>query len=156
LPALTPLPAVADIVPAGSSRGGQVLAHDPVHVIVPPDSDARSYRVNPFPSTSTVPTPGTELVPIVTDPAWAPEPLLPPELAGAVFPQAARTSAAAETIQSSRILPRDVFTVAPPSESCLGNPALRDPNEGIRPYLGSTDELRPKMTGMIPNFIFFS
>jgi hypothetical protein len=32
---MTPLPAVADFVPAGSSSGGHSLAHEPVHMMFP-------------------------------------------------------------------------------------------------------------------------
>jgi hypothetical protein len=38
--ALTPLPAVAELTLAGRSKGGHDVAHEPVHVIVPPLSDA--------------------------------------------------------------------------------------------------------------------
>jgi hypothetical protein len=139
--ALMPLSGVADITPAGSSSGGQLVAHEPVHMIVPPASDARSYKVNPFASTRTVPTLGTELVPIVTDPPWADVPLLGPELGVVLFAHADMTRATAETVQISRTLPLDIFAIVPPSSR-----ALWDPNEGTGLYLGSTDQLRLRMS----------
>jgi hypothetical protein len=49
--------------------------------------------------------PGTELVPIVTDPPWEVGPLFPPELGVVLFAHADMTRAAAATIQTSRIRP---------------------------------------------------
>ena len=86
--ALTPLPAVAELTPAGRSRGGHIVAHESVHMIVPLLSDANSYSVNPFESTSTVPAPGTDFVPMMIEPACALVELPPPELGAAFLAQA--------------------------------------------------------------------
>jgi hypothetical protein len=135
--ALIPLPGVADITPAGSRSGGHVLAHEPVHMIFPPASDARSYRVNPVASTRAVPTPGTDLVPIVTEPPWAVGPLLPPELGAVPFAHADNTTrVAADTIQTSRTLPLDVFAIIPP----CGIGALWKPDEGTIHILSASWE----------------
>src|SRR6516164_4064206 len=58
-----PLPAVAEVVPLGSSVSGQTLVHplSSVQVILPPFSDVSMYRVWPWPLTRTVPTPATLL-----------------------------------------------------------------------------------------------
>jgi hypothetical protein len=107
--ALTPLPAVAELTPAGRSTGGHVVAHESVHMIVPPLSDANAYSVNPLESTSTVPTPGIDFVPMMTEPACVVE--LPPELGAAFLAQADNAiSVAAEAIQTRRDVPVDDFT----------------------------------------------
>jgi hypothetical protein len=99
--ALTPFAAVAELTPTGRSKGGHVVAHEPVHTIVPPLSDANSYSVNPFESTSTVPAPGTDFVPMMTEPACALVELPPSELGAAFLAQADNTiSATAEAIQT--------------------------------------------------------
>jgi hypothetical protein len=135
--ALIPLPGVADITPAGSRRGGHVLAHEPVHMIFPPASDARSYRVNPVASTRAVPTPGTDLVPIVTEPPSAVGPLLPPELRVLLFAHADNTTrVAADTIQTSRALPLDVFAI----RSSLRHRAPWKPDEGTTQILSASWE----------------
>jgi hypothetical protein len=101
--ALTPLPAVAELTPAGRSTGGHVVAHESVHMIVPPLSDANAYSVNPLESTSTVPTPGIDFVPMMTEPACVVVELPPPELGAAFLPQADNAiSVAAEAIQTWR------------------------------------------------------
>jgi hypothetical protein len=108
---LTPLPAVAELTPAGRSTGGHVVAHESVHMIVPPLSDANAYSVDPLESTSTVPTPGIDFVPIVTDPACVVVELPPPELGAAFLPQADKAiSATAEAIQTRRDVLVDDFT----------------------------------------------
>jgi hypothetical protein len=108
---LTPLPAVAELTPAGRSKGGHVVAHAPVHMIVPPLSDANSYSVNPLESTSTVPAPGTDFVPMITEPACALVELPPPELREAFLAQADNAiSVAAEAIQTRRAVLVDDFT----------------------------------------------
>jgi hypothetical protein len=109
--ALTPLPAVAELTPAGRSTGGHVVAHESVHMIVPPLSDANAYSVDPLESTSTVPTPGIDFVPIMTDPACVVVELPPPELGAAFLAQADKAiSAAAEAIQTWRAVLVDDFT----------------------------------------------
>ena len=109
--ALTPLPAVAELTPAGRSTGGHVVAHESVHMIVPPLSDANAYSVDPLESTSTVPTPGIDFVPIMTDPACVVVELPPPELGAAFLAQADKAiSAAAEAIQTRRDVLVDDFT----------------------------------------------
>jgi hypothetical protein len=109
--ALTPLPAVAELTPAGRSTGGHVVAHESVHMIVPPLSDANAYSVDPLESTSTVPTPGIDFVPIMTDPACVVVELPPPELGAAFSAQADNAiSAAAEAIQTRRDVLVDTFT----------------------------------------------
>jgi hypothetical protein len=101
--ALTPLPAVAELTPAGRSTGGHVVAHESVHMIVPPLSDANAYSVNPLESTSTVPTPGIDFAPMTTDPACIVVELPPPELGAAFLAQADNAiSVAAEAIQTWR------------------------------------------------------
>jgi len=108
---LTPLPAVAELTPAGRSTGGHVVAHESVHMIVPPLSDANAYSVDPLESTSTVPTPGIDFVPIMTDPACVVVELPPPELGAAFLAQADKAiSAAAEAIQTWRDVLVDDFT----------------------------------------------
>jgi hypothetical protein len=108
---LTPLPAVAELTPAGRSTGGHVVAHESVHMIVPPLSDANAYSVDPLESTSTVPTPGIDFVPIMTDPACVVVELPPPELGAAFSAQADNAiSAAAEAIQTRRDVLVDTFT----------------------------------------------
>jgi hypothetical protein len=97
--ALTPLPAVAELTPAGRSKGGHVVAHESLHMIVPPLSDANSYSVNPFESTSTIPAPGIAFVPIMTEPACIVVERPPPELGAAFLVQADNAiSVAAEAI----------------------------------------------------------
>jgi hypothetical protein len=109
--ALTPLPAVAELTPAGRSKGGHVVAHDAVHMIVPPLSDANSYSVNPLESTRTVPAPGTDFVPMMTELARALGELPPPELGAAFLAQADNAiSVAAEAIQTRRAVLVDDFT----------------------------------------------
>jgi hypothetical protein len=109
--ALTPLPAVAELTLAGRSKGGHDVAHEPVHMIVPPFSEANSYSVNPFESTSTVPTPGTDFVPMMTEPACALVELPPPEPGAAFLAQADNAiSVAAEAIQTRRAVLVDDFT----------------------------------------------
>jgi hypothetical protein len=109
--ALTPLPAVAELTPAGRSTGGHVVAHESVHMIVPPLSDANAYSVDPLESTSTVPTPGIDFVPIMTDPACVVVELPPPELGAAFLAQADNAiSVAADTIQTRWPLLVDTFT----------------------------------------------
>jgi hypothetical protein len=109
--ALTPLPAVAELTPAGSSRGGHSVAQEEVHMIVPPLSDANSYSVNPFESTSTVPAPGTDFVPMRTEPGCALGELPPLELGAAFLAQADNAiSVAAEAIQIGRVVLIDDFT----------------------------------------------
>jgi hypothetical protein len=143
--ALIPLPGVADITPAGSRSGGHVLAHEPVHMIFPPASDARSYRVNPVASTRAVPTPGTDLVPIVTEPPWAVGPLLPPELGAVPFAHADNTTrVAADTIQTSRTLPLDVFAIIPPCGIGPSGSRTRAPSISC-PRLGNTVGLRSRI-----------
>jgi hypothetical protein len=111
--ALTPLPAVAELTPAGRSKGGHVVAHESVHMIVPPLSDANRYSVNPFESTSTVPAPGTDFVPMTTGPACALIELPPPELGAAFLAQADNAiSVAAQAIQTWRDVLVDTFTFA--------------------------------------------
>jgi hypothetical protein len=111
--ALTPLPAVAELTPAGRSKGGHVVAHEAVHMIVPPLSDANAYSVNPLESTSTVPTPGIDFVPMITDPACVVVELPPPELGAAFLAQADNAiSVAAEAIQTRRAVLVDDFTFA--------------------------------------------
>jgi hypothetical protein len=111
--ALTPLPAVAELTPAGRSKGGHVVAHESVHMIVPSRSDANSYSVNPFESTSTVPAPGTDFVPMMTEPACALVELPPPELGAGFLAQADNAiSVAAEAIQTRWPLLVDTFTFA--------------------------------------------
>ena len=112
--ALTPLPAVAELTPAGRSTGGHVVAHESVHMIVPPLSDANAYSVNPLESTSTVPTPGIDFVPMMTEPACVVVELPPPELGAAFLAQADNAiSVAAEAIQTRR----DVLVDTSPSIS---------------------------------------
>jgi len=109
--ALTPLPAVAELTPAGSSRGGHSVAQEEVHMIVPPLSDANSYSVNPFESTSTVPAPGTDFVPMRTEPGCALGELPPLELGAAFLAQADNAiSVATEAIQIGRVVLVDDFT----------------------------------------------
>lgn len=109
--ALTPLPAVAELTLAGRSKGGHDVAHEPMHMIVPPFSDANSYSVDPFESTSTVPTPGTDIVPMMTEAACALVELPPPELGAASLAQADNAiSVAAEAIQTRRAVLVDDFT----------------------------------------------
>jgi hypothetical protein len=109
--ALTPLPAVAELTLAGRSKGGHDVAHEPVHMIVPPFSEANSYSVSPFESTSTVPTPGIDFVPMMTEPACALVELPPPELGAAFLAQADKAiSVAAEAIQTRRAVLVDDFT----------------------------------------------
>jgi len=109
--ALTPFPAVAELTPAGKSKGGHVVAHESVHMIVPPLSDANSYSVNPLESTSTVPAPGTDFVPMMTEPACALVELPPSELGAAFLAQADNAiSVAAEAIQIGRVVLVDDFT----------------------------------------------
>lgn len=108
---LTPLPAVAELTPAGRSKGGHVVAHEPVHMIVPPLSDPNSYSVNPSESTSTVPAPGTDFVPIMTEPVCALGELPPLELGAAFLAQADKAiSVAAEAIQTERAVLVEDFT----------------------------------------------
>ena len=122
--ALTPLPAVAELTPAGRSKGGHVVAHEAVHMIVPPLSDANSYSVNPFESTSTVPAPGTDFVPMTTEPACALVELPPPELGAAFLAQADNAiSVTAEAIQTRRAVLVDDFTFVLPSGQRLSSPA---------------------------------
>jgi hypothetical protein len=109
--ALTPLPAVAELTPAGRRTGGHVVAHESVHMIVPPLSDANAYSVDPLESTSTVPAPGIDFVPMMTDPACVVVELPPPELGAAFLAQADNAiSAAAEAIQTRRDVLVDTFT----------------------------------------------
>jgi hypothetical protein len=109
--ALTPLPAVAELTPAGRSTGGQVVAHESVHMIVPSLSDANAYNVNPLESTSTVPTPGIDFVPMMTEPACVVVVLPPPELGAAFLAQADNAIiVAAEAIQTRRDVLVDTFT----------------------------------------------
>jgi hypothetical protein len=109
--ALTPLPAVAELTPAGRSTGGHVVAHDSVHMIVPPLSDANAYSVNPLESTSTVPRPGIDFVPMMTEPACVVVELPPPELGAAFLAQADNAiSVAAEATQTRRDVLVDAFT----------------------------------------------
>jgi hypothetical protein len=113
--ALTPFPAVAELTPAGKSKGGHVVAHESVHMIVPPLSDANSYSVNPLESTSTVPAPGTDFVPMMTEPACALVELPPSELGAAFLAQADNAiSATAEAIQTRRAVPVDDFIFCSP------------------------------------------
>jgi hypothetical protein len=113
--ALTPFPAVAELTPAGKSKGGHVVAHESVHMIVPPLSDANSYSVNPLESTSTVPAPGTDFVPMMTEPVCAPVELPPSELGAAFLAQADNAiSATAEAIQTRRAVPVDDFIFCSP------------------------------------------
>jgi hypothetical protein len=108
--ALTPLPAVAELTPAGRSTGGHVVAHESVHMIVPPLSDANAYSVNPLESTSTVPTPGIDFVPMMTEPACVVVELPSPELGAAFLAQADNAiSVAAEAIQTRRDVLVDDF-----------------------------------------------
>ena len=109
--ALTPLPAVAELTPAGRSTGGHVVAHESVHMIVPPLSDANAYSVNPLESTSTVPTPGIDFVPMMTEPACVVVELPPPELGAAFLAQADNAiSVATDAIQTGRLVLVDDFT----------------------------------------------
>jgi hypothetical protein len=109
--ALTPVPAVAELTPAGRSTGGHVVAHESVHMIVPPLSDANAYSVDPLESTSTAPTPGIDFVPIMTDPAFVVVELPPPELGAAFLAQADNAiSVAADAIQTRRDVLVDTFT----------------------------------------------
>jgi hypothetical protein len=154
--ALTPLPAVAELTPAGRSTGGHVVAHESVHMIVPPLSDANAYSVNPLESTSTVPTPGIDFVPMMTEPACVVVELPPPELGapelGAAFLAQADNaiSVAAEAIQTRRDVLVDTFTFvssgqglvspadAPPRVFTTGNTA----GPQVR-FIGSTARDRP-------------
>ncbi|HEY3212257.1 MAG TPA: hypothetical protein VGL16_03500, partial [Actinomycetota bacterium] len=91
--------------------GGHVVAHESVHMIVPPLSDANAYSVNPLESTSTVPTPGIDFVPMMNEPACVVMELPPPELGAAFLPQADNAiSVAAEAIQTWRDVLVDDFT----------------------------------------------
>jgi hypothetical protein len=56
-------------MPDGRVAGGQIAVQPPaaVQVTLPPFSDARTYRVRPFPLTRTVPTPGTLAALTVTE-----------------------------------------------------------------------------------------
>src|SRR4029450_4954649 len=109
--ALTPLPAVAERARARRRRGAPVVAHEWVHMSVPPLSDANAYSVDPLESTSTVPTPGIDFVPIMTDPACVVVELPPPELGAAFLPQADNAiNVAAEAIQTRRDVLVDDFT----------------------------------------------
>jgi hypothetical protein len=109
--ALTPLPAVAELTPVGRSTGGHVVAHESVHMIVPPLSDASAYSVDPLESTSTVPTPGIDFVAMMTEPACVVVELPPPELGAAFLAQADNAiSVAAEAIQTRRDVLVDDFT----------------------------------------------
>jgi hypothetical protein len=81
-------------------------------MIVPPLSDANSYSVNPLESTSTVPAPGTDFVPTMTDLACALVEPPPPELGAAFLAQADNAiSVAAEATQTRRAVLVDVFTL---------------------------------------------
>jgi hypothetical protein len=125
--ALTPLPAVAELTPAGRSTGGHVVAHESVHMIVPPLSDANAYSVNPLESTSTVPTPGIDFVPMMTEPACVVVELPPPELGAASLAQADNAiSVAAEAIQTRRdVLVDDITSIS--SGQGLSSPADAPP-----------------------------
>jgi hypothetical protein len=80
-------------------------------MIVPPLSDANAYSVNPLESTSTVPTPGIDFVPMMTEPACVVMELPPPELGAAFLAQADNAiSVAAEAIQTWRDVLVDDFT----------------------------------------------
>jgi hypothetical protein len=80
-------------------------------MIVPPLSDANTYSVDPLESTSTVPTPGIDFVPIMTEPACVAVELPPPELGAAFLAQADKAiSAAADAIQTWRDVLVDDFT----------------------------------------------
>jgi hypothetical protein len=67
--ACTPLPAIPCDIPEGSTAGGQTVVQPPeaVQVTLPPFSDARTYRVRPFPLTRTLPNPGTVAALTVTE-----------------------------------------------------------------------------------------
>jgi hypothetical protein len=125
---LTPLPAVAELTPGGRSTGGHVVAHESVHMIVPPLSDANAYSVDRLESTSTVPTPGIDFVPIMTDPACVVVELPPPELGAAFLAQADKAiSAAAEAIQTRRAVLVDDFAIRSPQGRGLSSPADAPP-----------------------------
>ena len=87
------------------------MAHESVHMIVPPLSDANAYSVDPLESTSTVPTPGIDFVEIMTDPACVVVELPSPELGAAFLAQADNAiSVAAAAIQTRRDVLVDDFT----------------------------------------------
>lgn len=67
--ACTPLPAIPCAIPEGSTTGGQYFVQFPVavHTTLPFFSDARMYRVWPFPLTNTAPSPGTSVTLTVTE-----------------------------------------------------------------------------------------
>lgn len=89
--AWTPVPAMPDDIPEGTTTAGHTAVHPPVavQVTLPPFSDARTYSVRPFPSTSTVPTPGTLAAFTVTEALDAldpPDVVVEPAAAGATVP----------------------------------------------------------------------
>jgi hypothetical protein len=123
--ALTPLSAVAELTPAGRSKGGHSVAHEAVHMIVPLLSDANSYSVNPLESTSTMPAPGTDFVPMMTEPACVVVELPPPELGAAFLAQADNAiSVAAEAIQTRRAVFVDDFIFVPSGKGLSGPATL--------------------------------
>ena len=85
--AWTPLPAMPCDIPEGSTAGGQIVVQPPeaVQVTFPPFSDARMYKVRPFPLTRTLPNPGTVAALTVTEALDALDPpvVVDPEAAGA-------------------------------------------------------------------------
>jgi len=110
--AVTPLPAVAEVTPAGSNSGGHALAHEPVHMIFPDVSVLSSYSVKPLASTRAVPTPGSAAVEIVVDPIPEGEPLPPPALEAVLFAHADRSiSAPTKQVPPDRTLRLNIITI---------------------------------------------
>ena len=74
--ACTPLPAMPCDIPEGGTAGGQTVVQPPaaVQVTLPPFSDARTYKVRPFPFTRTLPSPGTVAALTVTEALGALDP----------------------------------------------------------------------------------
>jgi hypothetical protein len=149
---LTPLPAVAELTPAGRSTGGHVVAHEAVHMIVPSLSDANSYSVNPFESTSTVPAPGTDFVPMMTEPACALVEPPPPELGAEFLAQADNAiSVAADAIQTRWPLLVDTFTfvllrqgLSSPADALPRVCATRNTTGPQVRFIGSTPGIDPR------------
>jgi hypothetical protein len=137
---MTPLPAVADIAPAGSSSGGHAVAHEPVHLIVPEVSVWRAYSVNPLESTRTVPTPGSDAVEIVADADPAFEPLPGVALDAVLFAHAERSiSATMKKVPTDQTLRLNIVTII--SLEVARRPRTNEPD---RSYAGNTFGRAPR------------
>jgi len=97
---LTPDPPEAPESPDGTSRGGQIDVHCPVHTIFDADSGVMWYSVSPFGLTRTEPRLDTDFDPITSS---------PPDAAAPDFAQAASGSAIVATAPMAAIRFRNLI-----------------------------------------------